>query len=314
MPNSNVETFHHIPVLRDRVVELFAPVPAGWIVDCTLGGGGHTEAILDAMPEHRVLGLDRDTDAIEAATARLERFGERFVAVHARFDRLSSILDRLGIDTISGALLDLGVSSPHLDRADRGFSYRFDGPLDMRMDRTSELTAEAVVNTYTRDALAAVLAEHGDVRGARRVADAIVRRRPLHTTGDLANAAAMGTPGKDRKRAHPARKVFQAIRIEVNAELDVLVDALDQTIDRLVFGGRSIVLSYHSGEDRIVKERFRRVVTGGCGCPPQLPCVCGAVSEGVLVARMVKASAEEIEQNPRAESVRLRAIERRQAS
>ena len=306
--------FHHVPVLQDEVVQLLHDVPAGWVLDATLGGAGHSRAILESRPDLRIIGLDQDATALGVATERLAGFGDRVRTRHARFDHLGSILDEWAPEGIAGALFDLGVSSHQIDRPDRGFSYRFEGPLDMRMDRSRELTAEVVVNTYSKEALASVLADHGDVRAARRVADAIVRRRPLSTTSDLVNAAIAGTPGRERHRGNPAKKVFQAVRIEVNGELDVLIDALDQTIDRLVFGGRAIVLSYHSGEDRIVKERFRRAVTGGCGCPPQLPCVCGAVSEGVLVGKAIKASAEEIEANPRAASVRLRAFERRQAS
>jgi 16S rRNA (cytosine1402-N4)-methyltransferase len=300
--------------LLDEVIALFEPVPAGWVLDATLGGGGHSAALLESRPDLRILGVDQDTAALDAARKRLSGYGDRVEFRHARFDELGAIVDGMGLEGLSGALFDLGVSSHQIDTAERGFSYRFAGPLDMRMDRSRQLTAEVVVNTYSKEALAAVLTEHGDVRAARRVADAIVRRRPLNSTSDLLDAALAGTPARERYRSNPAKKVFQAIRIEVNSELDALTDALDQTIDRLVFGGRAIVLSYHSGEDRIVKERFRRAVTGGCGCPPQLPCVCGAVSEGVLVAKAVKASAEEVDANPRSSSVRLRALERRQAS
>lgn len=331
MPNNNTEKpsgkavpdegdpvggieFQHDPVMLAEVLHAFAPVPPGWIVDCTLGGAGHAAALLDARGDLSLVGIDRDQVALDASAERLARFGERVRLVHAGADQLASQLDRLGIDKVSGVFLDLGVSSPQIDRADRGFSYRFDGPLDMRMDRTQPLTAEDVVNGYSTEELTRVLAEYGDVPRPRRVAETIVRRRPLSTTGQLADAAAAASPAAVRRRGHPAKRVFQAVRIEVNGELDHLVDALDQAIDRLVFGGRVAVLAYHSGEDRIVKERFRRAGTGGCTCPQQLPCVCGAVPEGVAIGRAIKASAEEIERNRRSESVRLRILEKREAS
>lgn len=310
---STNDDFHHIPVLRDEVVDLFRPVPDGWIVDATVGGGGHSHAILSACPGLSVLGLDRDASAIDAATRRLAPFGDRARVRRYRFDHMSTALDREGIGKVSGVLMDLGVSSPQLDRPERGFSYRANGPLDMRMDQATGETVEAIVNGYSTDALARVLRDHADVPGARRVAEAIVRRRPIADTDELVAAVEEGSPGQRYARAHPARKVFQALRIEVNDELDQLIDGLDQAIDRLVFGGRAVVLSYHSGEDRIVKERFRRVITGGCGCPPQLPCVCGAVPEGVRIQKLVKATAAEIDANPRAKAVRMRAVERRQA-
>jgi 16S rRNA (cytosine1402-N4)-methyltransferase len=319
-------TFRHEPVLRDRVVELLSVVPAGLVVDATVGGGGHAAALLDAAPQIRLLGLDRDPDAVEAARAALERFGDRATVEHRRFDELAEAVrshrevlgsdrshDRRSDDTgVMGVLFDLGVSSPQLDRPERGFSFRQDGPLDMRMDPTAPRTAADVVNETSAEELAEVLRRYGDERYARRIAQAVVEQRPITTTRQLADvvAGAIPAPARRKSTGHPARRSFQAIRIEVNQELEVLADALDQAIAVLQPGGRCVAMSYHSGEDRLVKERFRRAVTGGCVCPPGLPCVCGAVPEARFVVRGAqKASADEIAANPRAESVRLRAIE-----
>lgn len=310
------EVFEHRPVLLDNVVELLSPVPAGVVVDATVGGGGHAAALLERLPPLRLVGLDRDADALGAASAALARFGSRVQLRHTRFDALAEVLADLGITGegggISGILFDLGVSSPQFDRADRGFSYRFDAPLDMRMNRDDPLTAADIVNTADADALARLFAEHGEGRWGRRIAQELVRRRPVTTTNDVVDAvrAAIPAPAR-RKGGHPAKRVFQALRVEVNQELAVLPVALDAAIAALVPGGRIAVISYHSGEDRIVKERFRTGVTGGCTCPPGLPCVCGAVPELRLVTRgAVKPTADEIERNPRAESARLRVAER----
>jgi len=308
--------FSHRPVLLERTVELFAPVPAGWVVDATLGGAGHAKAILDAHPHLSVLGLDQDHTAIAAATAALAPYGERARVVHLRFDRLAeAIADLDDVDPrgVSGVLFDLGVSSPQLDRAERGFSFRHSGPLDMRMDRRREHSASDVVNQYSAERLAETLDRYGDERYARRIASAIVAARPIETTGDLAEvvASAIPAPARRKYRGHPARRTFQAIRIEVNDELAVLASAINQAVDALMPGGRCVAMSYHSGEDRLVKERFRQAVTGGCECPPRLPCVCGAEPSGRLVRRGAqKASVAEIDDNPRAESVRLRVLEK----
>jgi 16S rRNA (cytosine1402-N4)-methyltransferase len=311
--------FEHEPVMRTEIVELFTPVPAGTVVDATVGGGGHAEALLSAHPHLRVVGLDRDRVAVEAATARLARFGERARVVHARFDRLDSVLGELGVGDgpdvssgLVGALFDLGVSSPQLDEAGRGFSYRFDAPLDMRMDRDQSLTAARLLDTVDEAALAQLLRDYGDEPNARRIARAVVAARPLTTTGQLAEVVRRAVPAAARRRTgHPAKRVFQAVRIAVNAELDVLPGAIDVAVDRLRPGGRVGVLAYHSGEDRIVKERLRHAETGGCTCPPRLPCVCGAEPQLRLLWRGAhKPSAAEVERNPRAESARLRAAEK----
>ncbi|CAN5656337.1 MAG: 16S rRNA (cytosine(1402)-N(4))-methyltransferase RsmH [Actinomycetota bacterium] len=303
--------FAHQPVMRDEVVAAFAEVPAGTVVDATLGGGGHSEALLDARPDVAVLGIDRDRDALEAASRRLDRFGARVTVSHRRFDELAEVLEEAELETVSGALFDLGVSSPQLDHADRGFSYQQEGPLDMRMDTTAPCSADDVVNGYDEAHLATVLRRYGDERFARRIAAAIVGARPIETTTELAAVVTSAIPAPARRRGgHPAKRSFQAIRIEVNAELSALPGALDAAIDATTPGGRVAVLSYHSGEDRIVKDRFRQA-TGACDCPPDLPCVCGAV-QTVRIVRGIprRPSDAEVITNRRAASARLRVVER----
>jgi 16S rRNA (cytosine1402-N4)-methyltransferase len=304
--------FDHRPAMVGEVVSLLAPVPSGVIVDATVGGGGHARALLDAHPRLTVLGIDRDPAAVSAASGALAPYGDRAVVRRARFDRLREVVDEVGRVPISGVLFDLGVSSAQLDDAARGFSYRHDAPLDMRMDPAERRTAADVVNGLSEIELARLLAANGEGRFARRIAAAIVAARPLATTGQLADVARDAIPAPARRRGgHPAKRVFQAVRIEVNTELEVLDRALDVAIDLLVPGGRAVVLSYHSGEDRLVKERFADAVTGGCTCPPALPCVCGARPRGRLVTRGARRpSAAEVEVNPRAASARLRALER----
>ncbi|MET0144304.1 MAG: 16S rRNA (cytosine(1402)-N(4))-methyltransferase RsmH [Ilumatobacteraceae bacterium] len=329
------DPFEHRPVMLDEIVAVFATVPAGVVLDATLGAGGHTEAILTSRPDLSVIGIDRDEEALAAATSRLAPFGDRFRAVHARFDDLHLIMstDQIPRPTIdpeleraieadpgagpdgpprlSGALFDLGVSSPQLDRAERGFSYRQDGPLDMRMDRSTPWSASDVVNGYDVDELTRVIRRYGDERFASRIARAIVAARPIETTAELAAVVVDAIPAPARRTGgHPATRTFQAIRIEVNAELDALPTALDAAIEATMPGGRIAVLSYHSGEDRIVKEHFR-IATGACDCPPGLPCVCGAVQTVRLVRRIPKRpSVEERDGNRRAASARLRVAER----
>jgi 16S rRNA (cytosine1402-N4)-methyltransferase len=277
-----------------------------------VGGGGHSVALLDATSHLTVMGLDQDAWAVEAASRALARFGDRARVVRARFDHLDEVLDGLGIDRISGALFDLGVSSPQLDRAERGFSYRADAPLDMRMDQGAAVTATDVVNGWPEARLASLLRDNGESRFAHRIARAVVNARPITTTTQLAAVVRDAIPAATRRTGgHPARRAFQAVRIAVNEELDVLPVALDQAIERLGPGGRAAVLAYHSGEDRIVKERFRLAATGGCVCPPGLPCVCGARPTIRLLNRGArKPSDAEIARNRRAESARLRAVEK----
>ena len=303
--------FRHTPVLLAEVVELFRPVPAGVVLDGTLGGGGHAEALLENCPQLRILGLDRDAIAIAAAAEKLARFGDRAVLVQERFERLAVVAAAQGALPLSGVLLDLGVSSPQLDDGERGFSHRADAALDMRMDRRQSVTAAEVVNTYDEQRLAKVLRDHADERFASRIARAIVSRRPVLTTGKLAEIVRDAIPAAARRTGgHPAARSFQAVRIEVNGELEQLPDAVDAAIDASAPGGRVVVLSYHSGEDRIVKGCFRRAETAGCTCPPRLGCVCGAIRKVRLIRRGgVTAGPAELTTNPRAGSVRLRAAE-----
>lgn len=297
--------FSHVPVLRDEVVEWFAPVPAGWIIDATLGGAGHARAVLDAHPHLSILGIDRDPVAVAAASERLAPYGDRARVVRARFDELGRVAAGM---SVSGVLFDLGVSSVQFDQGDRGFSYRVDAPLDMRMDPTSGFSAAELLATASPGEIARVLREYGDERFAGRIAQSIVRRReagdPVTTTAQLAEVVTASIPAATRRTGgHPAKRTFQAIRIAVNAELDVLGPAVDAAIDVLVPEGRLVVISYHSGEDRIVKERIRLAETGGCTCPPNLPCTCGALPRGRALRRSVTRPSEaEAARNPRASS------------
>ncbi len=311
------QAFSHVPVLRDDVVSLFAAVPPGWIVDATVGGGGHAAALLDAHPQLRVVGIDRDPAAVAAAGRALAPFGDRAVVRRARFDELATVVTGVlgsagGHPVLSGVLFDLGVSSHQLDVAARGFSYRSDAPLDMRMDPTSGVTAAELVNELDEDTLTSLFAESGEGRFARRIARAVVAARPVSTTGQLADVVRSAIPAAVRRTGgHPARRVFQALRIAVNEELDQLSSALGAALALLVPGGRCLALAYHSGEDRLVKSVFAEAATGGCQCPPALPCRCGAVREYRLVFRGARRpGADEVAVNPRAEAARLRAIER----
>jgi 16S rRNA (cytosine1402-N4)-methyltransferase len=293
-------------------VELLRVVPPGVVADATVGGGGHARRLLETRLDLRILGLDRDPTALAAAAEKLAPFSDRITLVHARFDRLGQIMSELAIDDLSGALFDLGVSSPQLDDPDRGFSYRHDAPLDMRMDPSDPWSASDVVNGYDEAELTHVLSAYGDERYARRIARAILDGRPIETTAELAAIVAAAIPAPARRRGgHPARRTFQAIRIEVNRELEILPGALDDAIARVKPGGRVVALSYHSGEDRIVKDRFRQAATGGCTCPPGLPCVCEAVKTvRLLRSGALKPTASEVAGNRRAESARLRAVEK----
>ena len=304
--------FRHEPVMLDEILTVFSTVEAGVVVDATVGGGGHSHAILEAHAGVSIVGLDQDPAALDAAGARLAEFGDRVVLRRARFDQMTAQLAHIGVDSIAGFLFDLGVSSPQLDRVERGFSYRGAGPLDMRMDPDAMRDAALLVNEASEHELAQILHDYGDERFAGRIAGAIVRARPLTTTIELADVVREAIPAPARRRGgHPAKRTFQALRIAVNRELDVLPDALDQAMALLEPGGRGAVLSYHSGEDRIVKERFRFAENGGCTCPPRLPCACGARRLVRLLTRGARRpTTAEIDRNPRAESARLRSVEK----
>ena len=311
-PDDLSADFVHDPVMRDEIVESLRNVPAGVVLDATLGAGGHSEAILESRDDLRILGLDRDPSALAFATGRLLRFGDRVMTHRCRFDDLDEAMAAHSIESLSGALFDLGVSSPQLDRPERGFSYRQDGPIDMRMDTDAAWSADDIVNGYAEGDLAHVIHRHGGERFAKRIARAIVAARPIESTTRLAEVITSAIPAPARRTGgHPAKRTFQAIRIEVNGELDALPEAFDKAIDALTPGGRIAVLSYHSGEDRIAKERIRAAETGGCECPPELPCVCGAVQTVRIVRKVPKQpSAAEIERNRRASSARLRIAEK----
>lgn len=302
--------FAHVPVMRDEIVALFADVPAGFILDGTLGGGGHAAAILDAVDQVSILGVDRDPRALVAAESRLAPYGDRVRTSHRRFDDVDGALADAGISELSGALFDLGVSSHQFDSPERGFSYRHAAPLDMRMNPDDVMTAADLVNEAEESTLARLLRDHADERFAGRIARAIVAARPIRDTIALADIVASAIPAPARRRGgHPAKRTFQALRIAVNSELEILPTTLDRAIDRTCSGGRIAVLSYHSGEDRIVKERFRFHSTGGCTCPRQLPCGCGAVSTVRLVRVASTPTDAEVERNPRSASARLRVVE-----
>ncbi len=302
--------FSHDPVMVREITELFANVPDGVVLDATLGGAGHTTAILDAHPGLRVLGLDRDPAALEASRIRLAPYGNRAMLQHRRFDDLDAAMSEAGIDELSGALFDLGVSSHQFDSGERGFSYRHDAPLDMRMDTTESTTAADVVNQASEGEIAHLLREFSDEKFAGRIARAIVSARPIHTTAELADIVASAIPAPARRRGgHPAKRTFQALRISLNKELEILPNAIDSAVRRTRSGGRVAVLSYHSGEDRIIKARFKQHATGGCECPNNLPCGCGATSIVRLVRVASKPNAEEQISNPRSTSARLRVVE-----
>lgn len=304
--------FEHQPVMVREIEAIFGPGGPGVVVDATVGGGGHAAALLAASPVLDVVGLDQDGAALAAAARRLGPFGDRVTLRRARFDALADTIEHLGRHDVLGVLFDLGVSSHQLDAPERGFSYRFAGPLDMRMDTGARRTAADVVNGYQRDELIDVLRRYGDERYAARIVDAIIAARPVSTTAELADVVRQAIPAPARRRGgHPAKRTFQALRIEVNDELDVLPRALEQAIEVLQPGGRIAVLAYHSGEDRLVKEVLREASTGGCTCPPGLPCVCGAQPTIRLLKRGAqRPRPDEVEANPRAESARLRSAEK----
>jgi len=295
-----------------EVVETMRDIPAGVVVDATVGSGGHAEAILAAHSGISVLGIDRDGDAIARSSQNLAAAGERAELCRQRSDRLSEELDRREIAAISGFLMDLGVSSEQIDTEARGFSFRSAGPLDMRLDQTSPLTAADVVNGYEEEQLATLLALYGDERFARRIAKAIVADRPFRDSRRLAEAVEKAIPQRSRRGSgHPARRSFQAIRIEVNEELRILQDTLPQAVDALRPDGRGVLISYHSGEDKIVKDFLRQAETGGCECPPKLPCQCGAVPKIKQLHRGArKPSEQEVLSNPRSSSARMRSFVR----
>lgn len=307
----------HVPVLIGEVLAALEPARGGLFVDCTLGMGGHSEALLEMSSAVRLVGIDRDGEALALARERLSRFGERFRAVHADYREIASVVAaEANGEPVAGVLADLGVSSYQLDEAERGFSFSHEAPLDMRMDRSEGETAADLVNRLAERDLADLIYEFGEERASRRIARAICRareRRPIATTTELAEivARASGIP-RHKQRIHPATRTFQALRIAVNRELEGLDRFLDDAIAALEApGGRIAIISFHSLEDRIVKRRFN-ALSGHCSCPPGFPvCVCGARQIiRPLTRKPVVASEREVETNPRARSAKLRAAER----
>jgi len=312
-----MSTPRHVPVLLDRVVALLAPAlekPGSVLVDATLGLGGHTEAVLEACPQARVVGVDRDPHALELAGRRLAAHADRTTLVHAVYDEIPEVLADLGLPHVDGVLFDLGVSSMQLDVRERGFAYAEDAPLDMRMDDSRGTTAADVLNTYPAEELARILRDYGEERFARRIADTIVRERqrePFTRSARLVELLYAAIPAPARRTGgHPAKRTFQALRIEVNDELNVLRRALPAAIEAIGLGGRVVVESYHSLEDRLVKRVFSAATR--TDAPPDLP----FVPEGhepkyrLLTRGAEKATEPELSDNPRAASVRLRAVER----
>ncbi|MCI5792258.1 MAG: 16S rRNA (cytosine(1402)-N(4))-methyltransferase RsmH [Lachnospiraceae bacterium] len=308
--------FTHISVLLNEVLEGLNIKPDGIYVDGTLGGAGHSFEIAKRLDAGgRLIGIDRDNNAIAAATKRLEPYKDRVTIVRDNYLNTLDILDTLGIKAIDGMLLDLGVSSHQFDEGERGFSYREDAPLDMRMDRRDELTAFEVVNGYSEQELFRIIRDYGEDSFAKNIAKHIVRARnekPIETTFELANVIKAAIPARVREgKGHPAKKTFQAIRIEVNSELDILKDSINGLIDVLKPGGRLCIISFHSLEDKIVKNAFR-TAEDPCICPKDFPvCVCGRKSKGKVVTRKaVTAGVEELEMNNRAHSAKLRVFEK----
>ncbi len=311
------QVFHHVPIMVAEVTDLLSPARGGVFVDGTLGGGGHSEAILKMLPKDgRLIGIDRDETALAAASERLLPFKDRFTAIHGNFFHMRSLLQQRGVGKVNGILLDLGVSSYQLDEPSRGFSYKAEAPLDMRMDQTASLTAFEVVNGYEEKDLIRIFRDYGEERFSAGIARRICEKRaekPIETTTELAQIIAGAIPSKFRykEQQHPARRCFQAIRIEVNGELQGLREAVDSCIDLLSPGGRIVVLTFHSLEDRIVKTAFR-TAENPCVCPPKSPqCVCGRTPYGrVLTRHPLTACEQEQQDNSRSACCKLRALEK----
>ena len=309
--------FSHVSIMVREVLEALEPGRGGIYVDCTAGGGGHSFEIAAMLPEGgRIVCLDRDDEAIEACTKRLLPYSDKFTIVKTNFGGLAAALDLIGVEKIDGIMWDLGVSSHQLDDGVRGFSYSKEAPLDMRMDQTQQKSAYDVVNFYDERELTRIIRDYGEERFAQRIAFAIVRKRaekPIETTTELADIVSGAIPAAQRMKEaqNPARRTFQAIRIEVNGELDAIAPSIEAAVERLNPGGRLAVITFHSLEDRIVKETFRKL-SSGCTCPPEFPvCVCGNKPKIKLLSRKPIIPAEdEQEANPRSRSSKLRTAEK----
>jgi 16S rRNA (cytosine1402-N4)-methyltransferase len=311
--------FQHIPIMVHEVVDLLKPEPGMVLVDGTIGGAGHGAVLLShILPDGFLIGLDQDMEAIQAAQGRLSRLDpRRYQLVHGNFREIKSILEKSGYHSVDGILLDIGVSSHHLDTAERGFSFRWDAPLDMRMDQSGPLTAGALVNQADQKTLERILWDYGEERWARRIAAFILEARgarPIETTGDLVSIVRKAIPQAARQGdRHFAARVFMALRMAVNQELEALKEALDDGVDLLNPGGRMAVIAFHSLEDRLVKDAFKQKERG-CVCPKDFPvCRCGGISQGrVITKKPVLPKIEEVRENPRARSAKLRVFEKRQ--
>ena len=308
--------YDHVPVMPEETIASLEIVPDGIYVDGTAGGGGHSALIAERLSdEGRLISIDQDAEAIDAASERLGNYGDRVTIIRDNYRNIKLILDDLGIREVNGIILDIGVSSHQLDDADRGFSYMKDGPLDMRMDRSASVSASDIVNGYETAELERIIRTYGEERYAKGIAEAIGierRKQPIQNTLHLADIVKEAVPAKARHTGgNPAMRTFQALRIEVNHELDALSESLDMMIDILKPGGRLSVITFHSLEDRIVKECFRRN-ENPCTCPPSFPvCVCGKISKGRRVSKKaVTASKKELEENPRSHSAKLRTFEK----
>lgn len=308
--------FKHKSVLLNETIESLNVKPDGIYVDGTLGGGGHSYEICKRLGKKgRLIGIDQDADAIEAASSRLEEFKDKISLVHSNYNNIKSVVNELGIDKVDGIVLDLGVSSYQLDNPERGFTYREDVPLDMRMDRESSMTARDIVNDYSEMELFRVIKDYGEEQFAKNIAKHIVKARsekPIETTGELNEIIKAAIPAKMREHGgHPSKKTYQAIRIELNHELTVLENSLDTMIELLNPKGRLSIITFHSLEDRIVKNIFRKNMNP-CTCPPDFPvCVCGKKPTGRIITRKpIVPSEEEIAENKRAKSSKLRVFER----
>lgn len=308
--------FRHTSVMPEEALAALAVKPDGIYVDCTLGGAGHARRIADKLSsEGRLIGLDQDEAAIRAAKTRLADLSCRVDIVRSNFRALAAVLESLGVAAVDGILFDLGVSSHQIDTAERGFSYIQDAPLDMRMDRTRLLSAHEVVNEYAEEELWRIFRDYGEERWAKRIAEFIAearREKPIETTGELVDIVCRAVPKGVRRLAngHPAKRIFQALRIEVNDELSILRASVESAVHALAPGGRIAVITFHSLEDRIVKTVFREMARG-CICPPELPvCVCAHEPEIKILGKAKKPSTAEAEENPRAKSAKLRAAQK----
>ncbi|MCR5628540.1 16S rRNA (cytosine(1402)-N(4))-methyltransferase RsmH [Eubacterium sp.] len=307
--------FKHKSVLLDETIEGLNIKPDGIYVDGTLGGGGHSYHIASRLSDKgRLIGIDQDKDAIKAASERLKEFGDKVTIVRDNYTNFRKVLDDLNVEKVDGILLDIGVSSYQLDNTERGFSYNADAPLDMRMDDRQKLTAKDIVNEYDEQTLFRIIRDYGEDKFAKNIAKHIVaarREKKIETTGELVEIISGAIPKKLQKNGNPAKKTFQAIRIELNHELDVLKESIDGMIDSLNIGGRLCIITFHSLEDRIVKQKFK-VNENPCTCPPNFPvCVCGKVSKGRIITRKpIVPSDEEIAENKRSKSSKLRIFEK----